>query len=306
MQAEKSGGILLGSQKGAWTRLGVIAVHASIIIIFIGAIIGSVLGYKGSVMIPEGVAADKIYEFGSRKAIPLSFQVRCDSFSVEFYDSGAPKEFRSDLTIIEDGKEVLFKSIEVNDPLDYKGLTFYQSSYEGYNEFLVRIKDDTTQEEQQFLIPPGKQIKWNDDISFGIINMTGRGQGGGNQYKIWFNDKKADPSTFWMNDMQEVKIQRPETSYAFFLKQRFATGLQVTKDPGVWYVYFGCGLMIFGLFVVFFLSHRRIWAYLSEEDAKTKIILAGSANKNKIGLDKDVDALTSLLKKNEKLNLIED
>ena len=127
-------------------------------------------------------------------------------------------------------------------------------------------------------------------------------------YHYWRTAKSKFVRTiaFWMKDKQQVKIQRPETTYAFFLKQRFATGLQVTKDPGVWYVYTGCGLMILGLFVVFFLSHRRMWVYLREEDAKTKIILAGTANKNKIGLEKDVDNLASLLKENDKLNLIED
>ena len=33
------------------------------------------------------------------------------------------------LTILENGKEVLKKSIVVNDPLTYKGISIYQSSY---------------------------------------------------------------------------------------------------------------------------------------------------------------------------------
>ena len=34
------------------------------------------------------------------------------------------------------------------------------------------------------------------------------------------------------------------------------TGLSVTKDPGVWVVWIGCGLMIFGLIVSFFELRR--------------------------------------------------
>lgn len=304
-QTNKDGGDLVGAQKGAWTRLGFMTVHISILIIFIGAIIGYYWGYKGSVMIPEGAAADTFYEFGSREAIPIDFQVRCDRFSLTFYETGAPKEYRSDLTVLEDGKEILKKSIVVNDPMSYKGLTFYQSSYEGSNEFLVTIKDMTTNEEQQFLVPPGKQIKWTDEISFGIINISGRGPAGGNQYKIWFNDSKGDPSTFWTADDKPVTIQRPETSYALTMRQRFSTGLQVTKDPGVWYVYSGCGLMIFGLFMTFFLSHRRIWVFTTKKDSGTRIVFAGTANKNKVGFEKDFEIVTTLLKKNDQFNLIE-
>ena len=40
-----------------------------------------------------------------------------------------PKEYRSSLTILEDGRPVLTKEIIVNDPLRYKGVSMYQSSY---------------------------------------------------------------------------------------------------------------------------------------------------------------------------------
>ena len=43
---------------------------------------------------------------------------------------GRPKDYKSKLKVLEQGKEVLSKTIEVNDPLTYKGYTFYQSSYD--------------------------------------------------------------------------------------------------------------------------------------------------------------------------------
>ena len=46
-------GILYFGQKGKFSRTGVYLVHLSILVIFAGAIIGSQLGFKGSVMIPE-------------------------------------------------------------------------------------------------------------------------------------------------------------------------------------------------------------------------------------------------------------
>lgn len=39
------------------------------------------------------------------------------------------KDYKSNLTIIEDAKEILTKTIEVNHPLSYKGMSFYQASY---------------------------------------------------------------------------------------------------------------------------------------------------------------------------------
>lgn len=303
-QAEKEGGTLIFSQKGAWSRLGVYIVHTSIIVIFIGAIIGTVFGYKASIMLPEGATADRIFKSNAQHTVvPLDFELRCDNFSLTYYPNGAPKEFRSDLVVLDKGKEVLSKSIVVNDPLDYGGLTFYQSSYQELpNEFMVAIKDQKTGESQEFIVPPRRQATWpEENVTFGIINMGRSTQIGKKRYKIWFNDGKAAPSEFWVEDEAPVVIERPDRQFDFSIKQRFATGLQIAKDPGVWTVYIGCSLMLIGLYVAFFLSHRRIWVYITKDGKQSRILLSGSANKNRIGFERDFDALSSSLEQSEKI-----
>ena len=37
----------------------------------------------------------------------LDFQVKCNTFNAEFYPSGAPMDYRSDLSILQNGKEVM-------------------------------------------------------------------------------------------------------------------------------------------------------------------------------------------------------
>ena len=49
----------------------------------------------------------------------------------------------------------------------------------------------------------------------------------------------GEPVLFIAEDKKPVNIERGDTSYSFTIKQRFATGLQVVKDPGVWIVYAG-------------------------------------------------------------------
>ena len=82
---------LFFSQKGRWSRTGVYIVHISILVIFVGAIIGHLFGFKGSVMLPEGSTTQKIYSFKDSSAIDLGFGVRCNSFGIEFYANGMPK-----------------------------------------------------------------------------------------------------------------------------------------------------------------------------------------------------------------------
>lgn len=300
-QADQEDGTLLFIQKGAWTRLGVYVVHASILIIFAGAIIGSIYGHKGGVTLPEGATTGSIYDFGTGQPIELGFGVRCDKFSLTFYDNGAPKEYRSELTVIKGGKEVLTKSIVVNDPLDFDGYTFYQASYEPRNEMIVTIVNETTGAEKAFLSVPRREVSWaNEGVSFGIVNIQGSGRTGYG-YKIWFTDKHGDPETFWLTENTAGKVQRPAATYSVSLKRRYATGLQVAKDPGVWYVYVGCLLMLLGLLVAFFLSHRRVWIYISRQGDSTRILLSGTANKNRIGFDKEFTALVEKIRLHDSL-----
>ncbi len=300
------GHTLLFAQKGAWTRLGVICVHTSILLIFVGAIIGSVVGFKGNVMLPEGAVAGQVYSSaGDNAMIPLGFQLRCDWFELERYDNGTPKDYRSELVVIEDGREVLKKSIEVNDPLIYKGITFYQSSFQPLEgSYAVEITDRARNLSKRFFIRPGKEIKWPETgVSFGIVKQ--RPVFPNNvQHKIWFNDPSGDPVQFWVTNDGRVPVSRGGATYDFAIKQMYATGLQVAHDPGVWWVYAGCTLMLIGLYVAFFMSHRRIWVVLTAtDDGRVKVNLSGSANKNRVGFENHFNHVAEQLETDESLNL---
>jgi cytochrome c biogenesis protein len=206
--------------------------------------------------------------------------------------------------VIDGGQEVISKSIVVNDPLSYKGFTFYQASYQAYDEYLVTIQNQKNGARKIFLAQPGKEIKWQEaGIDFGIVNLLPPDPWGRYRLKIWFSDDKGDPSVFWLDGETVVTVERPDAAYAFKSKQLFATGLQVAKDPGVWPVYIGCIMMLLGLVVAFFLSHKRVWVYIYEEENKTKVLVAGSSNKNKVGFENMFDTLIEKLEDNETLQL---
>ena len=301
---EREGGIMLFAQKSPWVRFGVYIVHFSILVIFAGSIIGTFFGSKGSIMIREKSTMSQFYKFPDNERQPLDFSVRVNDFELTYYDTGAPKEYRSDLTVIDGGREVLHKSIVVNDPLDYKGYTFYQASYQAMDEYWITIQNQNTGLSQVFLAQPGVELKWREaGITFGIINLLQPDPWGRYRLKIWFSDGKGEPSVFWLDGETVVNVERLDAPYALKSEQAFATGLQVAKDPGVWPVYIGCTLMLIGLIVAFFLSHKRLWVYIKEEENKTRLIVAGSANKNKTGFENMFDKFIENLESNENLKL---
>jgi cytochrome c biogenesis protein len=76
------------------------------------------------------------------------------------------------------------------------------------------------------------------------------------------------------------------------MDERYYTGLQVAKDPGVWVVWLGCTLMVIGIGMAFFLSHRRVWVRI----AHGKITMAGTASKNPAGFQINFDHMVDKLK----------
>ena len=303
-QGEREGGTLLFAQKTPWVRFGVYIVHLSILVIFAGAIIGSLFGENGSLMAREKSIISFYFDRNTSERVPLGFEIRVDDFTLSHYDTGAPKEFRSDLTVIEGGREMLQKSIVVNDPLDYRGYTFYQASYQANDDYWITIQNQNSGERELFLARPGSEVKWPEaGITFGIINLVPPDPLGRYRLKIWFSDGKGEPSVFWLDGEKVVSVERLDTAYAFKSEQVFSTGLQVSKDPGVWPVYIGCMMMLFGLVVAFFLSHKRIWVYINEEGGKTTVLVAGSSNKNKPHFEKIFDTLIQKLDENEALQL---
>ncbi|MDH4099437.1 MAG: cytochrome c biogenesis protein ResB [Nitrospirota bacterium] len=302
---KEDGGFSFFVERGKYARLGVYVVHLSVIIILVGALIGFVWGVRGGVNIPEGKWADTIYLFGTNGTPhSLGFGVRCDDFDVSFYDTGAPKEFKSDLVILENGAEVLKKTIRVNHPLTYKGYTFYQSSY-GPTEpvFTLGVRDRASGEVQSIRVGlEGTPVPLPNGDSFQVVNYTPNLQEWGPAIQVSLIKAGQPPSTFVVVQRYPQLDETRNGAQVFTLtdmQQGYYTGLQVTKDPGVWVVYLGCIVIVLGFYQCFFMSHRRMWVTVYAGGGKTTILTAGSTNKNRDIYAREFRQLVTLMKGGE-------
>jgi cytochrome c biogenesis protein len=294
---EKDEKLYLFSQKGIYSRFGAYITHLSILIIMAGAIIGNVWGYKAYVNIVEGTSVDQV-RTRTGESIDLGFTVRCDDFDVSYYEnSNRPKDYNSDLVILEDGKEIVHKRIEVNDPLTYKGIKFYQSSYgsAGSAFFKIKATEVATGKVMELKADQGKQVQLTNGYSFAVTNFTENDRNFGPAIQLYVNSpdgKHGAPFVVWKNHPQ-IDIKRGGI-YSFALlgyDQPFFTGLQVAKDPGVNIVWAGCFLIVFGSLTAFFFSHKRIWVRLEDDGNKTKVLMAGNAHRNQPGFSLAFDDL---------------
>ena len=300
-------GYAIYGESGRWTRLGVYVVHFSVVLLLIGGLIGSIFGFDGFVNIPEGESVSSIRLRNSDQIMPLGFEVRCDDFNVEFYDSGTPKEYRSRLTILKQGKEVVQKDIIVNDPLRYEGISFFQSSYGNMppNEVLLNFTSRATGKIYNKQAAINTSIVIPEDLGTFVLKKytqgaNFRGQNIGEAFIGILTPPNGSPVevTLPLRFPRFDRMRKGEVVIAIaeFLP-RYYTGLQVSGDPGVWVVYIGFILMIIGIYITFFMSHQQICVEVIPKGDQSRVMVAGTSNKNKIGMQKKVTRLSDHLAK---------
>lgn len=305
-------GFCIFAEKWRWTRLGVYKVHLSVLLLLVGALIGSIFGFDGYVNIPEGETVSSVRLRNTGQIQNLDFNIRCDNFSVSFYDSGAPKEFRSKLSILEAGKPVLQKDIIVNDPLQYNGINFFQSSYGPLppKELTLSFKSLKTGKIYSQNTTIGQEINLPEDMGTFVVkdyrnSVDFRGQNVGEAFLSSLTPKDGNsvfvllPTRFPSFDgMRKGNVIVSVAGY----DQRYYTGLQVSNDPGVWVVYAGFIMMIIGCFITFFMSHQRLCIEVTKKGKKSVVMVAGTANRNKLGMKNKIKKISQRLIDLEKIS----
>ena len=95
-------------------------VHIGLLVILAGGLISGLTSRRANLDLRVGQTRD----------VPHApFQVRLDRFETEYYPQGAVKDWKSTITVVENGAHVLTRVVEVNHPLTYRRFSFYQTSY---------------------------------------------------------------------------------------------------------------------------------------------------------------------------------
>lgn len=288
---------ILWHEKGRLSRLGVYVVHLSIVFFYIAGIASSIGGFRTNAELPEGQAIGQL-ELQGHNAPPydLGFALRLDKFEAEFYPTGEPKDYRSAVTVIENQKPVMTTTIRVNDPLTYKGITFYQSSYGRFPKALhLAIEDKANQQSFQVVVPAGQDAVLPGGLgTLRLLNVQDNVMDMGSAYQLSLNNPRTGAITFWTFKNNPDFGQAKELPYRFVvshLEESYYSGLQIAKEPGIAFVWAGSILMVFGIAVTFFMSHRKIWAVIQRKGDRTEVAIGGQANKNKMGLDTRLEKL---------------
>ncbi|PMS20749.1 cytochrome C biogenesis protein ResB [Trinickia dabaoshanensis] len=164
---ESEGATLVAAKRGALSKIGYIFAHLAIVVICIGGLMDSNLPikfqmwlfgkspistsavindissahrlsqsnptFRGYAWVPEGqhVSTAILNQPTGSLIQDLPFSIELKKFIVDYYSTGMPKLFASDIVVIDHatGKRIPAR-VEVNKPFEYDGVSIYQSSFQ--------------------------------------------------------------------------------------------------------------------------------------------------------------------------------
>jgi cytochrome c biogenesis protein len=233
-------------------------------------------------LIKEGEAGTEFNVSPSGSVRSLPFQIAVDKFAMTRYPTGEPKEFRSDVRLLENGVEVAKDSIRVNHPLTFRGISLYQSDYRllGIKKIKLRIVDPDGKTEDFDVQPHGKAQVPGSHYEIQLLSLDP----GTTREGVWVEISAQSPGTA----PEKIKLFRNDTGYVKLgeLGLRFldyvplyATGLQIGYDPGSAVVWVGCFMLISGFFLTLFTNQRRVTVRMKSTGAGTEIKVSGSSRR---------------------------
>jgi cytochrome c biogenesis protein len=272
--------------KGLIGRVGPVIVHLSIICILIGSIFSAIRGFNAQEFVPKSELFHIQNVVKSGNLATIRQQVfRINDFWVNYNKSGLIKQFQSDISVLTGkGDEILRKTISVNNPLVFQGLTMYQTDW-GITGIRIKVSNKNSIIQLPVSrISDSTQKLWVSWLPLNNPEKTG--------LLMVFNNARGKVDLYNEKAVYLTKIgigQSSNTSDSLFInliELITSTGIQIKADPGINIIYVGFGFLIISSFVSY-ISFSEIW-FLETTD---NILFGGQTNRAKVKFNIEMEKI---------------
>jgi len=257
----------LYGDRNQYLKMATLFTHLGLILFLIGGGVTGALGYETVLFVGEGQTAP-VQPVGT----PGNLLVKNLGFEAPVRPDGSFADFRTDLAVYRDGREVARKTIRVNDPLEVGGFVFHQNTF-GAAETL-EVRDPTGRlvwhapvlmdgqvlgKPQGLLSLPGSP--------YGVFVILDRDATGAGRLTLVGTDGTIDDDGSLVPIFADQVALGGTTDlartagYAIrWTKAGAFTGIVAKRDPGqpiIWLAYLS---LISGIVLTFYFPRRRVWA----------------------------------------------
>lgn len=275
----------LYAHKGIVGRIGPIVVHASMLLILLGAVWGAMTGFFAQEMVPSGETFQirNIFDAGPWAAaqIPKDWSVKVNRFWIDYTPDGTIDQFYSDLSVLNQaGEEIDRQTIHVNKPLRHKGVTLYQADW-AVAAVRFRLNNSPVLQLPMAQLDTGGAgrlwgtwIPTKPDLSDGVSVVAKDLQG-----ILLVYDMQGKLIATVRHGMA-TEVNGTTLSIVEIIG---STGLQIKADPGIPIVYAGFGLLMLGV-VLSYVSHSQIWALRTPDN----FYVGGRTNRAQVAFEREM------------------
>ena len=255
----------IAADKNRYYRLGTYFSHFSLILFVFAFVAGNYFGFRDvSFTVPVG----GIREVGHNTALSLQLV----SFVDEYYDNGTPKDYRSEVVLYDKNQPVKQGIIQVNHPMVYKGVRFYQT-YFGPSE-KMQIRDENGQNVFNDNVPMDSSFNLEGVLRYEGFFELQLPEASLNIRLISSAVNAEDPMIPAGNiavdvrqdnkqiDFKLVELGTPEVVGGLeftFLEESKYSGFQVSQDPMNILIWIASILFIIGICAVLYFPYRQVW-----------------------------------------------
>ena len=279
--------------KGLIGRISPIVVHASIILILFGSVVGNVSGFMTQELVPTNTLFHlrNVINSGPFSEVPQNIEGYVKDFKIAYSEEGVIDQFYSDLSILDTNANPLNnKTIYVNEPLRYKGIVFYQTDW-GIANLTINVDD------KKILDIPLSLVDTTSNNRFWISNLSQLNYLGIKDVFLVLQDLTGKISLY---DTSKNIVAEVEVGQIFTLNGHSirvidivpSTGLQVKSDPGTLLVYLGFFMLMLST-LLSYVSYSQVWAVKDTN----KLCVAGQTNRAVFIFEKHFDEMLANTKK---------
>jgi len=262
---------ILYCYKGLVGRIAPIIVHFSMIIILIGAIFGSISGFKAQEIVPktETFHIQNVLNNGQFTLIP-KVSIRINDFWITYTKQTTITQFYSDISFLNvDGNEIQRKTIFVNSPAKYNGIDYYQTDWNIIG-LRVKLKNSSIFQYPFINLPNSQEKIWltwistNEQLDNGLTLLIDNLQG----YCSVYNKVGNFIGNLELNE--NLKLGNS----LILIDILSSTGLQIKADPGITLIYLGFLFLMIST-LISYITYSQIWIVQD----KQKIFIGGNTTR---------------------------
>ena len=262
---------ILYCYKGLVGRIAPIIVHFSMIIILIGAIFGSISGFKAQEIVPktETFHIQNVLNNGQFTIIP-KVSIRINDFWITYTKQTTITQFYSDISFLNvDGNEIQRKTIFVNSPAKYNGIDYYQTDWNIIG-LRVKLKNSSIFQYPFINLPNSQEKIWltwistNEQLDNGLTLLIDNPQG----YCSVYNKVGNFIGNLELNE--NLKLGNS----LILIDILSSTGLQIKADPGITLIYLGFLFLMLST-LISYITYSQIWIV----QHKQKIFIGGNTTR---------------------------